>query len=186
MGMPQTTERWTAAMVRAMPDDGMRHEVVDGGLLVTPAPAWRHQDAVTALYLRLAPWVRERRLGHVIVAPAEIELDPHTLVEPDLFVVPLVGGRKPADWEAVGTLLLAVEVLSPSSARADRIIKRARYQRARFPEYWIVDVDARSIERWRPGDARPEILVEQLTWEPVPGNALTLELDEYFADVWGE
>jgi Uma2 family endonuclease len=184
--MPHAAERWTAEQVRALPDDGRRHEVVDGELLMTPTPAWRHQEAIASLFVRLREWLGIHRIGHVIFAPADIELDRHTLVEPDLFVVPLVDGAKPASWKAVGSLLLVVEVLSPSSARADRIVKLRRYQRAGVPEYWIVDPDGRVIERWRLNDTRPEILAERLQWMPAEGAAFEIDLEEYFREVWGE
>jgi Uma2 family endonuclease len=184
MDMPHAATEWTAAMLRDLPDDGRRYEVVDGELLVTPAPAWRHQRAVGALYLRLATWLAQHRLGEVIVAPADVELDARTLVQPDLFVVPLVDGRRPDRWEDVGTLLLAIEVLSPSSARADRHLKRRRYQRQGVPDYWIVDLDARLVERWRPADERPEILAESLEWQPAAGEpALAIDLTAFFEEV---
>lgn len=105
---------------------------------------------------------------------------------PDVFVAPLIEGRKPQSWEDVGTILLAVEILSPTTARADRHVKRGLYQRERVPEYWIVDVDARLIERWRPGDERPEILGEQLDWQPDPSHPpLVIDLPAYFRDVTG-
>ena len=139
-----------------------------------------------ALYQRLAPWLSTHGAGRVVVAPADIVLDPHTLVQPDLFVVPLVNGRRPASWEDVGLLLLVVEVLSPSTARYDRDLKRRRYLRAGVPEYWIVDPDGRVVERWRPEDTRPEILAEQLQWEPVEGTSFSLDLPAYFGAVWDE
>ena len=83
-------------------------------------------------------------------------------------MVPLVEGRRPKNWEEYGIPLLVVEVLSPSTARYDRLVKRHRYQRAGTREYWIVDPDARLVERWRPDDERPEILEETLTWQPDP------------------
>lgn len=173
-------------MVRALPDDGNRYEVIDGELFVTPAPTWRHQAASRALFLQLHPYISAHALGEVIYAPADVEFADDRMVEPDLFVVPLVGGRVPQRWEDVGRLLLAVEILSPSTARADRQVKRRLYQREGVPEYWIIDVDARLVERWRPGDERPEILAERLTWEPdaaVP--ALDVDLVGYFAALHG-
>lgn len=75
-------------------------------------------------------------------------------------------------------------MLSPSSARADRHIKRRRYQRAGIAEYWIVDLDARLIERWRPDDERPELLAEELVWRPAGSSEpLRLELPMLFAEV---
>jgi Uma2 family endonuclease len=174
-------------MVRALPDDGKRYEVVDGELLVTPSPAWRHQRAIGGLYRILDRYVREHLLGDAIFAPAEIVFDERNLVEPDLFVVPLVEGAKPRDWAGVGRLLLAVEVLSPGTARRDRFTKRRLYQTRGVPEYWIVDLDARLIERWKPDHERPEILAETLGWQPDPGHpALELDLPAYFADVLEE
>ena len=106
------------------------------------------------------------------------------MLQPDLFVVPDAPGGRGKTWRDVKSLVLAVEALSPSTARADRIKKRTIYQDESVPEYWIIDLDARVIERWRPADARPEILVEMLAWQPradvVP---LIIELDQYFAAV---
>ena len=173
MRMPQTTERWTAERVRALPDDGRRHEAVDGVLLVTPAPGRPHQRAVLALVRLLDPFVREHGIGELVLSPADVELDAWTLVQPDLFV------------EADGRLLLAIEVISPSSAHADRRLKRRRYQAAGIPQYWIVDPDARRIERWRPGSEAPDTVTGPMTWQPVAhGHSLTLDPVAMFEDVW--
>lgn len=111
----------------------------------------------------------------------------HVMVQPDVFVVPLIEGRKPASWEETGRLLLVAEILSPSTARADRHVKRRLYQRERVPEYWIVDVDARLVERWRPDDERPEILAERIEWQPDQKHPpLVIDLPAYFRDVTGE
>lgn len=187
MGMPETLERWTAARVRELPDDGRRYEVVDGVLLVTPAPRWNHQEAVFRLAQQLDAYLQRIGGAHLALSPADVELDPYTLVQPDVFIVPSVGGRRPKNWTDITGLLLAVEILSPSTARADRSIKRGRYQRAAIPEYWIVDVDARLIERWRPGDERPEILTERLTWVLREGvEPLTIDLVAFFRNVLDE
>jgi Uma2 family endonuclease len=187
MGMSHPTGGWTAELVRALPDDGKRYEVVDGQLLVTPAPTWQHGDAVTALYLPLHEYCRQSGVGHVKIAPQDVEFDERNLVQPDLFVVPLVDGAKPLRWEDVGRMILAVEVLSPGTARHDRFIKRRLYQARGVPEYWIVDVSTRMIERWRQADERAEFVADRLTWRP-EGAAVPLELDlpAYFAEVHGD
>lgn len=186
MGMPNAATGWTAARVRALPDDGRRYEVVDGALLVTPAPSWTHQFAVGAFYRVLWQYASGNDVGEPIVSPADVELGPETLVQPDVFVVPVLedGQRARDGSEVQGRLLLAVEVLSPSTARADRHLKRRLYQHAGVPEYWIVDLDARLVERWRPNDDRPEIVTEQLEWLPVPAtDPLTIDLPALFAEV---
>lgn len=82
--------------------------------------------------------------------------------------------------------LLFVEILSPSTARHDRVVKRARYQRYGV-EYWIFDADARLVERWTPDAARPEILSDALTWQPAGAPvALTIDLPTLFAQALSE
>ena len=183
MVMPQTAELWTAERVRALPDDGFRHEVVDGEHLVSPSPRPVHQIAVSELFRRLDAYVRQHELGRVMTSPADIELDPRTLMQPDLFVM---AARHIKTWREVLPLRLAVEILSPSTARADRLVKRRRFQRAAI-EYWVVDLDARLVERWRPADKRPEVLEHRLMWQPEGAPApLALELAEFFREVDGD
>ena len=183
MGMPQTAEMWTAEQIRALPDDGLRHEVVDGEHLVSPSPRPLHQIAVAGLMRRLDSYVRAHRLGMLLTSPADIELDPNTLMQPDVFVT---HNLRVKVWKDALPLRLAIEVLSPSTARADRLIKRRRFQRAAI-EYWIVDLDARLVERWRPGDERPEVATERLEWQPEPHvPPLALDLVALFREVHAE
>ena len=87
-------------------------------------------------------------------------------------------------WRNVARPLLAIEVLSPATAGRDRRIKRRLYQQAEVPEYWIVDLDSRLVERWHPSDERPEILHETLTWQPSESAApFELDLAAFFAEV---
>jgi Uma2 family endonuclease len=165
MGMPAQHTDWTADMAIALPYDGKRYEVLDGELVVTPAPSWVHQTAVEELHVLLRPYVAEHGLGWVKLSPADIVLSPRRLVQPDFFVVPWAE-REPRSSRDIATLVLAIEVLSPSTARADRLVKRHLYQSQGVPEYWIVDPDARLIERWRPEDTRPEVLDERIVWTP--------------------
>jgi Uma2 family endonuclease len=186
MVMPDTLERWTAARVRQLPEDGKRYEVVDGVLLVTPSPRFDHQEAVFRLAQILDAYLRGVGGAHVVISPADVELNPHTLVQPDVFVVPSVAGRRPRDWTDVPGLLLAAEIVSPTTARADRTDKRRGYQRAGVPECWVVDLDARLVERWRPGDERPEVLTERLTWQVGrEAKPLVVDLIAYFREVLG-
>ncbi len=187
LAMPAVADRlWTAAEVQALPDDpSHRMECVDGMLLVSPTPQLAHQGAVTELAIRLNALVRPTGVGAVLVAPSEWVLDPRTLVQPDLYVVPLVDGRRPRTDEERGHPLLFVEVLLPSTARFDRVVKRARYLRAGI-EYWIMDLDARLVERWLPGEERPSMHAEELVWQPTGASEpFVLALVPFFAEVLG-
>jgi Uma2 family endonuclease len=185
MGMPHTAERWTPARVRALPDDRNRYEVIDGELFVTPAPTWSHQRVVGGLFRHLANYLQGQSWGEVLISPADISFHEDMLVQPDIFVVPIRSeGQRSREWADIRALLLAVEVLSPSTARADRQAKRRLYQREGVGEYWVVDPDARVVERWRPEDDRPEIVTGTLTWQPEPSTApFELDLPQFFDDV---
>ena len=187
MGMPQTETRWTAELVRALPDDGKRYELVSGELVVTPAPAPLHQRILVALFQRLDSYLRSTVSGRILWSPADLAFGEDEILQPDLFVLPASLRPGFSAWSEVTSLLLAIEVLSPSTARYDRILKRKRYQRGGVPEYWIVDPDARVIERWRPRDERPEVASEILEWRPAPdAPPLLLDLPTLFAEAWGE
>lgn len=188
MDMPAVApRRWSADDVRALPDEpGKRFECVDGELLVSPSPRLTHQSMVGFLWRAIEEYVRSQQLGAGFMAPGDIELDAFTLVQPDVFVLPLVDGRRPRTVEEIGYPLLFVEVLSSSTARYDRVVKRGRYQRYGV-EYWIVDLDARLVERWTPAAERPEIHTESIIWMPRGAPApLVLELAPLFVESLGE
>ena len=195
MGMPDTVgrgtqgaRRWTRNDVFALPDDGRRYELIDGELVVTPAPGGRHQVAVTALLLRIGPLLTQAAgtSARILVSPADLRLGEEEILQPDLFIYQTESGRRLRDWREITSLLVAIEILSPSTARYDRGLKRLRYQRAGVPEYWIVDLDGRVVERWQPDDTRPEVLADRLQWNSGDGAVLDLDLEEFFMEVMGE
>lgn len=188
MYMAAATKLWTVDEVRALPhEDGVMHELIDGVLYVTPAPSWRHGELVMSLYDRLHAHVVKHAVAHVRVSPQDIIYGTRTMLQPDVFAVPLIDGRRPRSWDEAGWLLLAVEVLSPSDASCDRYVKRPRYQRERVPDIWLVDGESRLVERWRPDDRLPETLTERLEWRPYQEHpALVIDLPELFAEAFGE
>ena len=182
MGMPAQQTEWTADMVRALPEDGQRYEVLDGALFVSPSPRPDHQSVVLRLGLLLHAYLDNHRLGWVFISPADLEFSERRYLQPDVFVVANVGQGRPRTWAAARPVSLVIEVVSDSTARADRLSKRTIYQDERIPEYWIVDPDARLIERWMPRDERPAVIADVISWQPkddVP--ALELNVPELFA-----
>lgn len=187
MSMPAVVpRRWSAADVRELPDEpGKRFECVDGELLVSPSPRLTHQSVVALFWREIEDYVRAHALGAAFIAPGDLELDAHTLVQPDVYVLPLVDGRRPRTQAEIGQPLLFVEVLSPSTARFDRVIKRRRYQRQGV-EYWIVDLDARLVERWLPDAERPSVHTETVAWQPAAdAPPLTIDCTPIFIDALG-
>ncbi len=173
-------------MVHALPDDGQRHEVIDGELFVSPAPSLMHQRALGLLHLLLAPYARSVGL-EFLFAPFAILFSPRTEVQPDLVAFQLREDGSAPDFSEPGRLTLAVEALSPTTARVDQYRKRPLFQKFRVHEYWIVDVGNRLITRWRPDDEEPEVVIDEMTWRPVSdAEPLQLDVAAYFRDVYRE
>lgn len=130
--------------LEAMPDDGHRYELVDGTLIVTPAPSLRHQLVSSRLFSLLDRHCPAGLL--VLTAPTDVRLAEDTVLQPDLLVVP----RDVLDQEtqALTHVLLAVEVLSASTRHVDLGLKKARYEAAGTPCYWSVDHDALELVAW--------------------------------------
>jgi Uma2 family endonuclease len=127
--------------LESLPDDGHRYELLDGALLVTPGPAWEHQDMGLALYgvLHAAcpPGVR------VLAAPFDVTFGlSDTTLQPDVFVARYADFRSK---NLPATPLLVAEVRSPSTAMIDRTLKKAAYARFGVPSYWILDPAARTL-----------------------------------------
>jgi Uma2 family endonuclease len=150
---PTSPRKLTLAQFDALPDDGQRHELVDGRLLVTPSPRANHQRASYHLALLLPPACPEEL--EVFYAPFDFRPNGQTVLQPDLMVcrcedVEPDGVRRP--------LFLAVEVLSPSNRSADLVTKRHAYEKAGVESYRIFEpeesvltvldlVDGRYVDR---------------------------------------
>jgi len=178
---------WTAEDVRALPEDGNRYECIDGVLLVTPFPSAPHQRAFRWLFGPLCGYVEAQRCGELMSAPADVGIVPGTVVQPDIFVFRTKSGAELQRWSDISELILALEILSPGTAKVDRGIKRRFYQRAAVHEYWIIDLDARIVERWTPSSEGPEILRDTLRWAPAGApEPLEIDLPGFFAKVLGD
>lgn len=185
VGMPISQNDWTVELVNALPDDGNRYEVIDGELFVTPAPAMVHQRAAAELYRMLAPYAKSLSLD-IMMAPAAVTFSKRREVQPDLLVIPRkADGTLATRFADVGVLLLAVEILSPHTKRVDRVVKRALYQEEGVRDYWMVDTNARCIERWAPENREAERFTETISWQPVVAREpLLLDISAYFDAVF--
>jgi len=183
MGMPAIPNAVTSIEeLLALPEDGMRHELLDGVHVVTPSPTYGHQSLLSTLFTHLLRATENHNFCQVLTSPAEIVLGPRTLVQPDLFVIRIDPSHPPKDWRDVGVPVIAIEILSPSTASRDRVAKRHIYQEVGIREYWIVDAKSRVIERWRTSDDRPEVCDETLAWSIEDGPSAELSMVELFGD----
>ena len=182
MAMPLTVPRYTVDQVKAFPPDGQRYELLDGVLLVTPAPRNLHQVIGGRLFAQLFNAVEPPGWGRAVSA-GELEIGDHTLLDPDILVYP---ARFPvgANWKDIRLWWLAVEVYSPSSKRYDRDFKRQAYQAIGVEEVWLVDPDPRSVEVWHRAATVPRVERERITWQPPPaGTAVEIDLGAVFRGV---
>ena len=129
-----------------LPDDGKRHEIIDGEHYVTAAPFVWHQDLVLRFGSWLRDFVRPRRLGRVLIAPTDVILSPSDILQPDVLFVSRERAGILTEKNIQGPPDLVVEILSDSTRRLDREIKRAAYERFGVREYWLVDPWRRSVE----------------------------------------
>lgn len=127
-----------------LPDDGKRYELLEGDLVVTPAPSPLHQRVSKRLQRQLESYFETRGLGEVFNAPVDVILTPHDVVQPDLVVVGQAAQVSNRGIE--GAPLLVVEVLSPTTRERDRTIKASRYSTLGVKHYWILDPEAQQLE----------------------------------------
>lgn len=171
---------YTAEMVRALPDDGNRYELVWGELLVSPSARTPHQRLVARLLLRIGPYCLDWGGAEAFISPADISWSDDTLVQPDLFVVPIAQATA-GNWTAMQDLLLVAEVLSPSTARNDRFSKRRLYQNQGVPLILLFDIEHAHVEVRTPSDVQPAIVrgfgrASQQPHPPTPRVDLTVGL----------
>jgi len=123
----------------ALPDDGLRHELIDGEHYVTPAPNLKHQTVSLNLTVALANFIRAHDTGRLFAAPTDVVFSPTDVVEPDILFVSRERLRLLTDLNIQGAPDLVIEILSPSTRTRDEGIKRRLYERMGVREYWLVD-----------------------------------------------
>jgi len=168
------------------PDDGQRHELIDGEHYVTPSPIVPHQVIVGNLHFAFRRYLEGSPIGEIFLAPLDVVLSRFDVVEPDLlYVAATRKGEVLTRQNVQGAPNLVIEVGSPGTRRRDETIKRRLYERAGVSEYWIVDPELEVVRVYRREDAvygRPCELSREaddvLTTPLLPG--LEPRLDEVF------
>ena len=142
--------RFTYDDLQYFPDDGLRHEIIDGEHYMTAAPNLRHQDILGRLHLAIGVFLEAHPdLGRVFLAPCDVVFSFHDVVEPDLVFVAADQLDILTDKNVQGTPALVVEILSPSTRKRDEQIKRRLYARFGVREYWVVDSELDLIKVYR-------------------------------------
>src|SRR4029078_7124077 len=164
------------------PDDGKRHELIDGEHYVTPSPNLKHQKVSGNLYLLIRTWLEEHPIGQIYYAPFDVIFSMFDVVEPDLLYMSNERAAQVlTDTNVKGAPELVIEIGSKGTRRRDETIKRRLYERSGVSEYWVVDPEldvVRVYRRSTGGFARPMELSrgagDVLTTPLIPGLELTL------------
>jgi Uma2 family endonuclease len=178
---------WTYDEYARLPDDGNRYEVIDGEVLVTPAPSTDHQRIVLRLGKALDDYVDREGFG-VVLPDVDVLFVTGQFLRPDLVVMPRSAREGVTSRGVEAPPALMVEVLSPSSRSIDRVKKPRRYADFGVPEYWVVDPEERCVWIWRfaAGATTPERVQGRLTWRPAGTRAaFELPTDDLFRPIWG-
>jgi Uma2 family endonuclease len=138
------------------PDDGRRHEIIDGDHYVNPAPSTYHQTVSRRLQHQLYTQIELTGRGVVYNAPVDVQLTDHDIIQPDLVVVLTSRMQMITPTKIKGVPDLIVEILSPSTASNDATLKKQLYERVGVAEYWIVDPDNHTVEQLVLADGRYE------------------------------
>jgi len=168
------------------PDDGKRHEIIDGEHYVTPSPNTKHQRVSSNLLFALRLYLRQHPAGEVFAAPFDVVLSDLDVVEPDLLYISRERASIVTAQHVRGAPDLVVEILSPGTRKTDDVTKRKLYERSEVLEYWVVDPELDTIKIYRRvQEAFPriaELTLEQgdvLTTPLLPG--FSTSLAELFA-----
>jgi Uma2 family endonuclease len=173
----------TYADYAALPDDGQRYELHEGVLSVTPAPNLDHQIVLANLFRILDRHVGSHSKGLVLFAPLDVILTDSNVVQPDLVYLDPGQMRQRSRRGIEGPPTLLVEILSPGTARVDRTVKRALYARHGVPFYWIIDLEARSLDAFAAERGVSRSLVRASGSDPYR-IAPFHDLDFAVADLW--
>ena len=156
------------------PDDGNRHEIIDGRHYMNAAPNLRHQAVSRHIQFQLYEQIELTKLGEVINAPIDLQLSSFDVVQPDIVVV-LVSNRIITTTKTKGVPDLVIEILSPSNRKHDLELKKQLYEQFAVTEYWIVDPENQTVSQYQPGTdgtfAAPNILTESITFNGIPSGA---------------
>ena len=128
------------------PDDGKRHEIIEGDHYVTPAPRTKHQRVSANLATPMVFFAKTRRLGLVLTAPSDVILSDENIVQPDLLFVSTARAAIVTEDNIQGAPDLIVELISASSRKMDEVTKRKLYERYGVQEYWIVDPELETVK----------------------------------------
>jgi len=160
-------QKWTYKEYAAIPEDGLRHEIIDGEHFVNPSPSTQHQHVSKRLQYQIYTKIELAGLGVMFNAPMDVQLSENDIVQPDLVVILNENVRKITPTKIKVAPNLVVEILSPSTSGNDQTIKKDLYERSGVTEYWVVDPFEQQVGQWILQDGKyvlaPKAVILRLT-----------------------
>jgi len=149
--MPQLAPhlKWTYEDLLLFPDDGKRHELIDGEHIMSPSPFTKHQRISRNLSVVFCNFLKKYKLGEIFAAPMDVVLSDIDVVEPDLLFIASEHASIITEKHIMGVPDLVVEIISTGSRKTDEIIKRRLYEQFGVKEYWIIDPELESVKVYR-------------------------------------
>jgi Uma2 family endonuclease len=146
---PTPSVKFTYEDFLNFPEDGKRHEIIDGEHLVTPSPNTKHQAVSMNLAATLWTYLKEHPIGAVFAAPFDVVFSDFDVVEPDVLYISRERAGVLTEKQMRGAPDLVVEILSPGTRKTDEVTKRRLYERSAVNEYWVVDPELDAIKIYR-------------------------------------
>ncbi|GAA3911301.1 Uma2 family endonuclease [Actinoplanes auranticolor] len=170
-GLPPV-DGWTVDDLHALPDDGVRRELIDGALHVSPSRTSVHQ----VIAMRLGVALERTCPDDLFVSQAnDVELSPRRMFIPDVLVTTFEAARRRAGSFMADEVVLAVEIVSPGSQSVDRVLKPALYAKAGIPHFWLIETDGgirvqtyrlnREAEAYEPSDTFTDVISVESPWQ---------------------
>jgi Uma2 family endonuclease len=129
-------------------NDGIRKEIIEGELFMSPAPSIKHQSILRNLFRILDKFIVEKNLGEAFFAPCDVILSDINVIQPDILFISRQNYEIITALNIQGTPDLLIEIISPSTIENDRIFKKLVYEKFGVKEYWLVDPEQETIEGW--------------------------------------
>jgi Uma2 family endonuclease len=177
---PHSSTRLTYADYVLFPDDGLRHEIIDGEHYVTPSPVTRHQRISRELFYLMHGYLAAHQIGEVFYAPFDVVLSDTNVLVPDLVFVSRQRATRLTEKNLQGPPDLVIEILSPGTRSRDERLKRDVYERVGVEEYWLVDPERNAVRVYRQSangflPAVQRTRSDTLTTSLLPGLEIPLE-----------
>ena len=169
--------KYSARDFEKLPEGPPYYQLIEGDLIMSPAPSYSHQRTVGKVFLKLSRLLEEKGQGEVLISSIDVYLDEKNVFQPDIVVLLKEGKAKVEEKGIFGPPDVVVEILSPSTAYYDLIVKKEVYERAGVKEYWILDPNRKTFEIYKNTEEGLKLSSQAREKGKVLSEILDLEID---------